>query len=526
LLQMRILGITALLLACSHLLAQQLSPISVPESNPTVIGGSVSQYEKTPPDLILNPRGAGARGGKLWIRNIGSGVLISGEVDGDAPDFPKNKNWILSKDHIEIWLAAATEVPMPPIGWGDQFAEHELSNEESCTKSTRETARNTADTEREEKRCREWFAAQQRYRSVFKRLFVRQWLLTDYYSIESYATPAYDEITAKFASDQPAFKEEVPEMLKPRGKVEVWISPNRNRGYTFQILIRYSSFPPLPALELRDFWLLVDVFSPAPAGKKMGPFSTSSPARIYGRPETFNHLQLEPARTFKMTGCDVGLTGTDKYGNDHPAWFIPHAGQTWEAESDAFLLVNESRGYQYLPDGLSPVVRPSHHFWQNVSPGEWICGPELAYRKGENFHLYPENVREEGFAAKRVSDDLLLIKSGPDAYGSEFGSGTCGACPRIDMRVFALDRNLHLSKALDLSTLLDNGDGKSIDFSVAADWSSVVQFDQAPFNDQGEPGLWSSTAWCLRGTAYERCGQEQNVQPPDPPLLQELRNPD
>jgi len=222
----------------------------------------------------------------------------------------------------------------------------------------------------------------------------------------------------------------------------------------------------------------------------------------------------------------VGLTGTDKYGNDHPAWFIPHAGQTWEVESDAFLLVNESRGYQYLPDGLSPVVRPSHHFWQNVSPGEWICGPELAYRKGENFHLYPENVRDEGFAAKRVSDDLLLIKSGPDAYGSEFGSGTCGACPRIDMRVFALDRNLHLSKALDLSTLLDNGDGKSIDFSVAADWSSVVQFDQAPFNDQGEPGLWSSTAWCLRGTAYERCGQEQNVQPPDPPLLQELRNPD
>ena len=304
-----------------------------------------------------------------------------------------------------------------------------------------------------------------------------------------------------------------------------WVSHDRP-AYTFQIEIPYVAFPPLPTLELRDLRLMVDVFSPAPPGKKMGAFSTSSPIRVYGKPETFNWIRLEPARSFQMTPCDIGLTGTDKYRDDHPAWFIPQVDESLGWQSDAFILVNESHGYAYDPDGLSPVVRPIHNFWHGIGPGEWICGPELSYRESGTFQQLGQTVGEEGFDAKRAPDGTLLIKSGPRVYGSEFGSGQCGACPRVDMRMFSVDKDLNLHLALDLGGIVDNGTGQSEDFSLSDDWLKVSKFEQDPANDKGEPGPWSSTTWCLEGREYRKCGKKQNVEPPNPPLLKELRNAD
>jgi hypothetical protein len=149
---------------------------------------------------------------------------------------------------------------------------------------------------------------------------------------------------------------------------------------------------------------MVDIFSPAPPGKKMGPFSTSSPTRVYGKPETFNWIRLDPARNFQMTPCDIGLTGADKHHEDHSGWFIPHASESTGWQSDAFVLVNESGGYDDGPDGLSPVVRRIHNFWHVIDTGEWVCGPQLAYRKGETTTQLGETVGEQEFDAKRMSD--------------------------------------------------------------------------------------------------------------------------
>jgi len=44
-------------------------------------------------------------------------------VDGGPPDFPRNKNLILERDHVAIWLAGAKDPELPPIGWGNQFQE-------------------------------------------------------------------------------------------------------------------------------------------------------------------------------------------------------------------------------------------------------------------------------------------------------------------------------------------------------------------------------------------------------------------
>ena len=528
---MRLTQIIVLMLGVSNLFAQD-KPILVPQMQPSSLEGSIAAFKSMPPDITLIPHGAGARHGHLWIRNIGHALVIAGEVDGAAPDFPKNRNWILSKDHIEVWLAAATDVAMPVIGWGNQFDQNEFpKGQDSCADFGKDE-RGSSDTvavAAKQKKCRGWVATQQRYRPVFKRLFTRQWLLTDYYSVESYATPAYETITRDFASDQPQYAEEVPDMLKPQGKLQMWVSrawvSHDRPAYTFQsrFLIRRSRRCPL--LDLRDLRLMVDVFSPAPPGKKMGPFSTSSPLRVFGKPETFNSIRLDPARTFQMTPCDIGLSGADKYGDEHPGWFIPHASESTGWQSDAFILVNESHGYAYDPDGLSPVVRRIHNFWHAISMGEWVCGPDLAYRNGETFKQLGEVVGEGGFDAKHLPDGTLLIKSGPRVYYSEFGSGQCGACPRVDMRIFAMNQDLKLYKALDLGGIIDT-DGRSEDFSLADDWSKVVQFEQPPDNEQGEPGPWSSTTWCLKHWEYEKCEEKQNVQPPSPALLKELRNPD
>src|SRR5579864_6790078 len=261
----------------------------------------------------------------------------------------------------------------------------------------------------------------------------------------------------------------------------------------------------------------------------MGPYSSSSPVRAFGKPETFNQLQLQPRRSFRIAPCNVGLDGTDKYGNRHPGWFVPQHDQVTsgsEYESDSFIIVNEAEGYAYEPEGLSPVVRVTHHFWHAVGKDEWVCGPELVYQKGQSARRYDRQVAEKGFDAKRLQDGILLIKSGPLVYYSEFGSGQCGACPRVDMRLFAVDKTFKVSKALDLSSVVDNADARSEDFSLSEDWSKVTRFDQEPANDNGEPGAWSSTTWCLKSSTYEKCEEKQNVQPPEPPILKELRNPE
>jgi hypothetical protein len=522
---MRFTGTILFLLGCSSVFAQDKS-IPVPLMQSSGVRDSISDFKSMPPDITLIPHGDGARNGHLWIRNLGPALVIAGEVDGPVPDFPKNQNSILSRDHIEVWLAAATDVPMPVIGWGNQFDENEFpKGQDSCADFGKEQPGAPGPSETEQKKCRDWVAKQQRYRPVFKRLFLRQWLLSDSYSVESYAAPALEAITRDFANAPPSYPEEVPAMLKPDGHVQMWVGHDQP-GYTFRIEIPFTSFPPLPTLELREMRLMVDVFSPAPAGKKMGAYSTSSSLRAYGKPETFNRIRLDPARKFQMTPCDIGLTGTDKYGHDHSAWFIPYGSESTGWQSDAFIVVNEARGYAYGPEGLSPVARLVHNFWHGVGPGEWVCGPTLAYRNGTTFKPLSEIVGEEGFDAKRSSDGTLLVKSGPRVYYSEFGSGQCGACPRVDMRLFAVDKTFKVSKALDLSSVVDNADARSEDFSLSEDWSKVTRFEQEPANDKGEPGAWSSTTWCLKSSAYEKCEEKQNVQPPEPAMLKELRNPE
>jgi hypothetical protein len=368
-------------------------------------------------------------------------------------------------------------------------------------------------------KCREWATQQQNYRRYFQRLFLRQWLLAPGYVVESFAAPAYEQIVSRVAND------EIPKALNPRGAPEFQYSQSP-KGYTFQVVIPYGIFPPLPSLELRDLRLLVDVFSAATPGKKMGAFSTSSPARVWGNPGTFNRLHFNPPHVFHMTPCDLPLQGMDVYGNVRDAWFVPQTKQEGEYESDAFLVVNGAAGYRYQPKGSSPVIRRIHDFWISVNPSEWICGPQLTHKKDNLRVAFQQRVAEEGLAVHRLPSGDLLVKEGPLVGHSEFGSGQCGTCPWTDLAIYHLTPDDKITEALKLGDVIAGlGSGpQDEDFTISPDWSQVVRYEQEPDDEKGHPGSWSSTTYCLKGAHYEECGKKEQVVPPNPPVLKELRS--
>lgn len=490
------------------------SAIPVPQLDPGTVGQPSFRFAGGVPAVVhLIPHGNGARNGHVWVGNTGQSIRIVGEVDGEAPDWPKDRPSFLSKDHVEVWLAGVSDVKMPPIGWGDQFGEQQLDDLKRC--SDLHSYQGPEHNAEAQQNCRDWFETQQEYRAIARRLFLRQWLLAENLSVESYATPAYGIISTKYAGDDLA-------ILKPQGDVRFHAEQRSGKpGYIFEVDIPYSSFPPINTLQLSELRVMVDVFRAAPPGRREGPFSTTSAARADGKPDTFNVLRLDPPRVFELSPCGSKLEGTDAYGKVHAAWFIPKVTSGDSYQADAFLIVNEAHGYQYEPEEtVSPTVRPIHFFWHKIGTAEWACGPALTYRGGNTIREYGGEVSQEGFEARRTPDGRILIKEGPWVWHSEFGSGQCGACPRMKLKVMTLDSNLNLITLLDLEDRIGGPpEPSSGDITVSPDWSQVEKFEQT--GPDKEHLTWSSVMFCLKSGRYTECGRKVGVKPPDPPVIRQ-----
>lgn len=505
--------------------AQQRGPVTVPETHAANFTGSISGYSSTVPDIVLTPKSKAARPGRLWIRNVGDGLLIAGDIQGGPADFPRDQNSLLAKDHVEIWLAAGVDPIFPPVGWGNQFGETQLPDGgASCSNPDSERGSSMFDTTSPKslRACREWAATQQTYRKYFQRLFLRQWILAPGYAVESFATPAFQQISSRFAGlYDGSIDDESPDALKPGGAPKCWFSRSP-KGYTFQVLIPYTSFPPLPSLNVTDLRLLVDVFSSAPSGQKSGAYSTSSPSRVWADPATFNHVVLNPPRVFHMTPCDMPLTGTDVYGTMRDAWFVPSSTKANAYQSNAFLIVNEAGGYWYDPKGLSPIIHPVHDFWTGAGPGEWVCGPQLTHSKDGHSVTFDKHIESDGLSTRRLPDGDLLVKSGPFVdIVSQFGAGECGTCSYTDLEIFRVTPGDKLDVALKLGNTLMSIAPFPIeeDFKIAPDWSRITDFQESP-DRNGDDGPWSSTMYCLDGSRYAECGKQSDITPPhNSPLL-------
>lgn len=311
-------------------------------------------------------------------------------------------------------------------------------------------------------------------------------------------------------------------------------------GYSFQVFIPFDAFPPLPKLDTGELYLLVDVFSAAPGGKKTGVYSTSSPARVWGKAIAFNTLRLDPPFSFSMTACELPLGETAKERDDSRTWFFPMIGRngilsysvykTLPDVPDSFVIENISGCGRWDPGGLSPWVRPTHHFSMGTGKeiGVWVCGPNLTIAKAGKSESFPDVVSEEGLDYKQMPDGHLLIKFGPQVREGT-GCFQGGGAPTTDLRIFDLGNDMKLHAALKLGDTIDRVNLLSQDFTMSPDWSRITQYDLRPDVDADS---WSSTTWCLgqtsqkgqmTGYVYEKCGEEDDVKPPNPPVLEELR---
>jgi hypothetical protein len=529
--------------------------VTIPAGSPGPGGGSpvegfvTNPYAKEPPSFTLIAKTPGARMGKVWVRSDGTGLHLWGSVEGGAPVWPEQKADLLAKDHVEVWLAAVPDVTMPPVGWGNQFGKIEMKSAEDCKG---QTDPQTGSPEAGGAACVRWYAEQVRYRAQFRRLFARQWLLagsTNFgraHVVEAYATEAWRTLEGDL------FAEDLPDGLEPKaaglakGGVNIVYSKSETgghdaagnayqknvaTGYEFYLEIPWEAFPPAPSLEVSDLWLMVDVFGAAPTGKKTGEYATTSAGREWGVPASFNHVKLEAARGFRLSPCEEPLVEQNIYEDQVAAWFFPvRASEKPSWLGTDFIVTNPAGGYDYAPTGVSPEAEAHTHFWKPLDGGGWVCGPRLAVKRGSVTKGFPFFVDEKTLDARVLGDGWLLVRSGPSASMlSVFGSGQCGACTVANVNFYAISPEGEVTPALELSPALGAGaeEPDAVDFTIAPDWKQVTEYDEAtPGDDANAQPAWSSTTYCLEGHGFVKCGEEKDVQPPNPPHYREFQGVD
>lgn len=540
-----LLVLLAIALCPPHPAAAQIPApaiVQVPPATPQQIASrSQSALWNQPPTLTLVPHSPQSHPGKIWLATTGEGLHIWGQVQ--APDHglqpPQDSSGLLSSDHVEVWLAGSLAVPMPAIGWANQFGSKNLASPADCATSAGAIRTDPAPA-KVVASCQSWYSQQLRYRQDLSHLFVRQWVFaaadrtaasppasfTAARSFEAFASTAWAALSASLSPH------DLPALLQPQPAdgflAETAVDPQppptsaqpAPPGYSFHVFIPYTAFPPTQQLRLADLYLDVDVFSAAPAGRKLGDFSSTATARLPGQPATFNHLRLSAPRTFSFSPCDYSLPQDAAPPDRTSGWFFPTAPGA--ALRSAIGFVNPSGGYMDEPARVSPETTVDAFFWQQLANGASVCGPSLAWRNGAQIERSNFSVDQKYFAAQSLPDGWSLLRSGPSILThGQFGSGMCGACQTANFDIYAVSPQGEIATALHIDQDL-SGEGRSpeaADLALSPDWSRITFYREF---DQPDP-TWTSITYCLRGHAYELCGESKLTEPPHPANFKELR---
>jgi hypothetical protein len=514
--------------------------VTVPNATQSEIV-SASQAERaavyaTPPTLTLIPHSPQAHPGDVWLRSTDDGLHVWVRVQADGEfQLPQQKSEMLSSDHMEVWLATSADVTMPAIGWGNHGGTTTLDSPKDC-----EDEFHTSNDGIAVRNCERWYSEQLQYRQYLKRLFVRQWLIAnsklsnDSHSFEDFASTAYSALGANL------YREDLPASLQPKPDdgfvANIWPETRQETrrhaagqayayghqtGYNVHLFIPYTAFPPAQQLKLQDLYLMVDVFRSAPADRKMGDYSTTSPARQWGKPSTFNHLRLASPRKFQITPCRDEPRQTDLYDKSYASWFFPAQSSKDTYLSSTFALINPANGYMYNPAGVSPEVAQSTYFWRQLANGVAVCGPHLAWSDGTTIKRTKFSIDAKYFEAKTLPDGWSLLRSGPfTSTHSRFGSGECGACEIMGFNLFAVSPQGDITSALDIAQDLsgENGQPQGADLAIDPDWKRITLYREFE--------AWTSISYCLEGHAYKQCGKSKLAKVPEPANFKEFREND
>ncbi|HVM76956.1 MAG TPA: hypothetical protein VMU07_02270 [Candidatus Paceibacterota bacterium] len=468
----------------------------------------------------LIPSTSTARSGDVWLNENANGLVITGKVTGSKPSWPQSStNAISAFDHVELWLADAQDVSLPPIGWGNQFGESVLSSSKDCyaNASTLGNAVQNPD------QCAQWFNNQVAFRAQFKKLFVREWQLAPNVAKEVYATAAFNSF--------PQYIQSHVATLKPNGGAPTMTVSNdaaSQYSYDFEVDVPWSALPPMQNLSVQNLKVLVDAVSPGSRNQK-GSYASISGQHNDGDLSAFKDFALPQMRDYSITSCHYNLgdnfsASAPLFSDSAASYFMPGSNTTI---NQTIVLDNTKEGYQYDPDpsGTSPTAYPFYYFEHAVQPGEIICGPRLAYESNGQIVSTDYGITSTTVAVEHISPDEVLVKNGPYVWYSYYGSGQCGACARGTFAVYYLNlKTMTSTRAYSFGATFDANDA---DFQVSPDWKKITEYDFGPPLGMSESDpkyfdptyyVWSSTNYCFNATThvYDACGSNASATPPSP----------
>lgn len=467
--------------------------------------------QSQPTTVRLVKADAAARGGVVRIRSTDRGLIVEGDVDGPAPRWPSSIAELARAEHIDIWIADTAPARLPPVGWGNQFDYSFLTRDADCSIAPRDTSARAA------RDCVTWFRRETNARPAIGRLFVRRWSIAPTMASETFAHPAFASLEPNIAS---ALK-----LLEPAASVSpAFVPAKQGGGYHFEVAIPWDALPPLRTTRLDALRVLVDVYSQTTAGTLVR--STTGAAAMSGDATTFPVVPLSHARrsappcgaTFERPMIQNGVAVDYLDPSDSSVVYYRPADSL--ALRRAIVLDVPAHGYQYEPEpSSSALVASTMSFWSlPLGDGEMLCGPHLAYAHGKDT-TRSELVVDlpDSVAARRLSPNEILIKAGPRTFSTYYGSGQCGACARVSLQLFHVDRaSGALTPAFSYRGIAEF-DVSDIDVELSPDWREVTVFEgRLDPSDDSTRTTWHATTHCYRPATrtYELCRDRDDIAPP------------
>ncbi len=312
-------------------------------------------------------------------------------------------------------------------------------------------------------------------------------------------------------------------------------------GRGLEALIPWEALPPLRELALRELRLRLDL------GQATGPdrwrrLASTALARG-GSATAGRRVRLARARRYFITPCrydlraafvGAGPSRSRRTPSDEAvAYYIP--GRELDVR-EVIVLDNPARGYAYVPVsviqepatadtvrrsvGRSPSPARSRYFAEPLGESTTLCGPELAVaRDGRVVRSSHRLSAPERVAARPLGGGGWLVRDGPRVYYSHYGSGQCGACPRVGLSFYhipAAGDSIVRTYRYTGITQFDRG----IDIHLARDWSRFTIYELRFTEDLDE--VWGSVTHCRvgEGPEFRECDRREAVPEPRPRRLE------
>lgn len=408
------------------------------------------------------------------------GLVISGNMVIN-PKYPLPQN----SDHYTVQIKLATELPETlPIGWGHQFGDVVLTAAEDCYKEEFDFS------DEERNQCRTWYFDQLKERDKITRMFQRQWKVTLQAAISE---PRGLEQISFGLSDWPELKH-------------------------YSITIPWNEMPPINNGMLDK--IMLSIILPIESRNKVESDTTiflDGLVSVAG--SEYRELFLSKTHSFKVTGCDLIPVAYDFFLNrSSTSYVVPRdASQA----KDVFMIDIPRHGYQYMPEGTSPIITKTEYFDKNLGDDLLVCGPDLTVlnkKTGDRIlsdvFLARPSYKGDELKARRISDDVYLLQAGPYEFSSFYGSGQCGACPRYGIEMYKLDlKNLTISQLFSDEDMSD-GDSHIVDYAVSADMKKImVSQSDADYRDETRLTTTAVTTYCLNAefSSFDPCGKTEET---------------